>query len=397
MSRTLAGPDGVVDPRLAGLVAVLGNVESPRTVITWLRAGPSRDLLVAIARGQVPLTHQALDERARTLRGRANAVGHLRQLLVASGTLPFRDEHASRLESTLARLLADADPDDAKVLRRYAQFRLLPGVHRRTAGGGPETSGVYQAATNTLRIIWRFLRWLRVHDADLGTLPQAVLDQWVLEHPGSVSDVAVFLRWAARNGLTGEATLTDSRRWGPTTFLPAQQHWQLARDLVDDDTLPAAHRLLGCLVLLYGQPVSRLTVLRRSDITVTDTRTTIRLGNDAVTLPPSLARIAADLAAGRSRDPHVAGLGQSVAHDQDWLFPGRRAGQPITSKGLHRRLTAMGVPARRARNTALLELAREVPPAVLADLLGLHPATADKWRQLGGGNWTSYAGISREG
>lgn len=31
------------------------------------------------------------------------------------------------------------------------------------------------------------------------------------------------------------------------------------------------------------------------------------------------------------------------------------------------------------RNTALLTLARDVPPVVLADLLGLHPNTAERW------------------
>src|SRR5664280_520247 len=75
------------------------------------------------------------------------------------------------------------------------------------------------------------------------------------------------------------------------------------------------------------------------------------------------------------------------------LFPGRRAGLPLGDKGLHRRLAKIGVPPRRARNTALLELAREVPPGNIADLLGLPPQTADKWRDLAGGNWTTYAPV----
>ena len=102
----LAGPDGVVDLRLAGLVAVLGGTDSPRTVIAWLRAGRSRDLLVAIARGQLPLTHEALDEQTGQFRKQANAVENPRQLMVTSSALPYRDEHASRLERTLAPLLA---------------------------------------------------------------------------------------------------------------------------------------------------------------------------------------------------------------------------------------------------------------------------------------------------
>jgi hypothetical protein len=55
------------------------------------------------------------------------------------------------------------------------------------------------------------------------------------------------------------------------------------------------------------------------------------------------------------------------------------------------------VPADRVRSWAgvpLDELAREVPPTILADLLGLTPETADKWRQHAGGNWTTYAPIA---
>lgn len=393
LARLLSRPDGLVDERLAGFVSVLGDAESPRTAIAWLRAGRSRDLLLAIAQGQLPLTHEALDMEAGRLKGAANAVEHLRQLLVTSGALPPRDEHASRLERTLTALLDSAHPDDAKVLRRYANFWVLPRARRRTAAGA-ETIGVCHAATSTLRITWRFLRWLREHDIALRHLPQAALDRWSTQHPGSVPAVAVFLRWAARHRLTGTPTLNDTRRWGPTAFLPSEQHWQLARRFLRDDDLPPAHRLLGCLVLLYGQPARRLAVLRRSDVTVTDNATTIRLGGETVVLPAPLDRVAADLATGRVPDPNVAGIAHSFPQQHDWLFPGRRAGRPIGDKGLHRRLANMGIPPRRARNTALLELAREVPPAILADLLGLTPETADKWRQLAGGNWSTYAPIA---
>lgn len=58
---------------------------------------------------------------------------------------------------------------------------------------------------------------------------------------------------------------------------------------------------------------------------------------------------------------------------------------------LARRLLRVGVDCRASRNTALLQLAAEVPAAVLADLLGLNPNTAIKWVQLAGGNWTRYA------
>lgn len=52
-----------------------------------------------------------------------------------------------------------------------------------------------------------------------------------------------------------------------------------------------------------------------------------------------------------------------------------------------------GAGARPTRTTALLDLATEVPPVVLADLLGMYPNTAVRWVQAAGGEWANYAAI----
>ena len=39
----------------------------------------------------------------------------------------------------------------------------------------------------------------------------------------------------------------------------------------------------------------------------------------------------------------------------------------------------------------MLELARTVPAAVLADLLGIHTTTAADWAHAAGGDWSHYA------
>ena len=175
----------------------------------------------------------------------------------------------------------------------------------------------------------------------------------------------------------------------------ADQEVSRVRCLVCRGVVPPAHRLAGCLVLLYGQPVRRLAALRRSDITTDDGRTTISLGSEALLLAPPLDQLARDLAAGSASDPTTLGLAQSFPRGQQWLFPGRRAGQPIGDKGLWRRLTTLGIPIRGARNSALLELARDVPPSILADLLGLTPEAVDRSREPAGGSWTVY--VARRG
>jgi hypothetical protein len=46
-----------------------------------------------------------------------------------------------------------------------------------------------------------------------------------------------------------------------------------------------------------------------------------------------------------------------------------------------------------ARAGALLQLAGEFPPTVVADLLGLRPKTAVAWSQLAGRPWSAYPGL----
>ena len=69
----------------------------------------------------------------------------------------------------------------------------------------------------------------------------------------------------------------------------------------------------------------------------------------------------------------------TVADADRWLFPGRQAVHHLHPSYLRRRLTALGIQARAARHAALLQLAREVPAAVLADTLGIDVTTATRW------------------
>ncbi|EQD56695.1 hypothetical protein B2A_05134 [mine drainage metagenome] len=49
------------------------------------------------------------------------------------------------------------------------------------------------------------------------------------------------------------------------------------------------------------------------------------------------------------------------------------------------------MPTMAGRRAALMNLASQLPAAVLAELLHLHPTTAVHWVSLAGGDWNSYA------
>jgi len=388
--------DRARSPRLVTFVDALGSVESPRNAMQWLTRGRAQDVLGAMVRGDQGLDHATLDRAAGQRRGRALAIEHLRQLLVVSGALPPRDEYMSRLERTIEARLSTAHPGDARVLRSYATWHVLSGARRRVARGRP-SQRIGRGALAAMTIAETFLAWLRELGLDREAVPQAAVDHWLTQHPGRAVHLATFLRWAQRRGLPSKVHIDSQLRWFPTTFMHADTQWTLVQRLLHDDTVAPGDRLVACLVMLYGQPLRRVAQLRHSDISTTGAQTMIKLGSEAVVLIGPLDEIAAQMLHGQARDRWVQGLAKSFPNQQDWLFPGRVAGQPIGMKALQERMKKLGIEARGARNTAVLNLARDVPASVLADLLGITAATAERWRELAGGNWTTYAPIGDTG
>ncbi|MGH3183420.1 MAG: hypothetical protein ACRDOE_16170 [Streptosporangiaceae bacterium] len=123
-----------------------------------------------------------------------------------------------------------------------------------------------------------------------------------------------------------------------------------------------------------------------SQVTRRDGQTFIRLGRHDAPVPGPLADAARQLTGGGRS---YRGVGSPPA--TTWLFPGHLPGRPITPDKLGERLRAIGIYAQTGRRAALLDLAGQLPAAVLADLLGLHENTAAKWMHQAGGDWSRYA------
>ncbi len=117
-----------------------------------------------------------------------------------------------------------------------------------------------------------------------------------------------------------------------------------------------------------------------------------------------LAALETDPLAGLVRDLLAArrGHARSGAGERSrWLFPGGQPGQSINTQHLRSQLQRLGIRVGDARSAALLQLAADLPPAVCARLLGIHPTVAVAWQRAAGGDWTAYAAqitqrVSRE-
>jgi hypothetical protein len=116
----------------------------------------------------------------------------------------------------------------------------------------------------------------------------------------------------------------------------------------------------------------------------------IKLGRHPTRLRPPLSKLLLELA----NRPTTGVVSNDT--DSDWLFVGQRPGRPLSEVRMSVRLRALGFPLRAARSTTLLHLAACIPAPILADLLGIHPNTANEWVSVAGGRWSSYAAPSRD-
>ncbi len=381
IDELLAGPDGHIASVFDGLRAAFAAASQPRSLHTWLDRSPGAALLAQLADGSLGLDHASLDQLDQTA-----SVHHLRQLLVACSALPERDPQIALVERAIDRHGRSLSTSSRRVFQTYATWQHLARLRRRYPDGDTPplaTSGVQTRLAETAR----FLVHLDRSGIALSGLTQANIDRWIANRASARRHIRGFIIYTDRHGHTPpglEVAVHDTP--STTTPLESDRRWVLARRLLHDDTLDPADRVVGTLVLLYAQPVARIARLTLNDVHDHGDHLTITFGKDHLELPDPLAGLLRQLPWRRQTGPSG-----TVADADRWLFPGRQAGQHLHPSHLSRRLTALGIQARAARHAALLQLAREVPAAVLADTLGINVTTATRWAARSGATWSNYA------
>jgi hypothetical protein len=374
--------DGPID--LSPLRARLLAVARPDRILIWLSRPHVRSLIRGLAAGTVPLSHDGLDRFER--RGAAD---HLRGLLVVSGLLPRRDERLARFDRWVDEHLAQqaATPDDTRVLRRYATW----GVRRQlvAASRGSELRDAQITnATQRLRVAAELLHWLRRRGRPLSGCTQSDLDEWFSTPPTTRAKARTFVRWAMRNGHCPKLRLPGYRP-GTAPVVGHPERLDILRRLLDPTTASLEHRVAVMLLVLLGQPFTRIAAIRVDDVIAGRDQLGVRLGNGITPIPCPFADLVRDLL---GRRPH---LNTATNPTSPWLFPGRRAGTHLTPSALRFRAIALGVNLVGARTGALHQLLLECPPAVAADMLGYSYPTIDRHAQRAGSPWAAYASHRR--
>jgi len=349
---------------------------APRSALNWLRNGAGAAALAELAAGELEISHQVLDAQGH--RGAA----YLREVLVANGVLPARDEALAATERFVATTLAGIDRDsDRRLVHAYATWRVLRRLRRSARSTGPRTNTCHAHLRITAAA--RFLAWLSESKTSLDQAGQGDVETWLTGGPARY-DVRDFLTWATHSGHAHPLvvpTLTSK----PGLATSDDDRWSLVARLLHDDNLELTDRVAGLLLLLYGQQLTRITTMTTDQISTRDHQVLIHFGRNAVLVPEPLASL---LLTFIDQGRHV-GVGAPAT--TIWLFPGLLPGRPLTASRLGERLRRLGIYAQAGRRGALVHLAAQLPAAVLADLLNLAPTTAVHWVRDAGGDWSRYA------
>jgi hypothetical protein len=381
---TVALDDGTghISTALTPLFDAVTAMAKPQAGLDWLSNNPQvSQLLTGLATGQIELTHQALAALPNW-----RTVAYLRDLLMACGALPAIDKQVLHFETWLHRRLAGlgGQPDTA-ILRQYALWHQLARM-RRNAQARPLPASTAKSAMAQFNSAARLCAWLHDRGQALAGATQADIDAWhAAARPGARQPAHAFLAWAMKTGHMPRRALPPLRPSQGGPALTAAVRLDLLRRALTDDQAPLRTRAGACLLLLFAQPVTRIVRLTIDDITDQDGQLLLRLGDPPVPVPEPFAGLLLKLTASRQN------TNTATNPASRWLFPGRRAGQPLHPDTLWTTLRQFGIPAAAARTAALRDLVHQAPVPVIAQALGYGHLAAHRHATQAGQTWARYA------
>lgn len=304
---------------------------------------------------------------------------------MACGMLPAIDKQIWLLERWLVGHLGGiADPGHAQLVRRFATWEVLPRL-RAGAEKRPVTPAARRHAGDQVKHATAFLRWLSEHDLALSACRQGDIDAWHVEHnEHDRNTIRAFLAWCAANKLTRRFRL-PARVTRQATPLAHRERLDLLARVLNDHGLPLRARVAAAIVLLYAQPLSRVVRLSIDDVIRDGDQVLLRLGEPPSPIPGPVADLLL------SWIPNRDNMNTATNRDSRWLFPGRRAGQPISPDTLSAVLNHLGIPTIASRASAIRHHVAEMPAPVVASALGYHQVTTAKLTAQTGRTWSRYA------
>lgn len=376
----LSGPSGA-RAEYAPLIDLLALDERAESSMRWLNNPSAIAALNHLSRVERAPTHADLDDLLVS-----KSVHYTRQLLVFTGVLPPRVEHLERIEPWLVSLLEAMPARHARVVGPFAHWGVLRHARRR-AERREYTDGSAQHDRDTITMALRMLQWLDDEGCQVSDLNQSMVEEWVGGNARRASVTAVFIGWLRGQNMIGDLKIHQSTGKLPGTFPDPHDQAATIRKLLTEDDIDLRVRVAGVLVLLLGARVSLINRLVTSDVQVQGDRTYLALAKNPVMLPPVLGTLVRRLA----KESEKKSRRNGVDEGPHFLFQSKSLnGAPFSRAGFAQMLRRQGVAPRIGRNGALLSLAQDLPPAVLAELLGMHVNSAMRWSRTAQRDWSEY-------
>ena len=359
---------------LSGYLDALAHSPKPATTLNWMTSGANDSrgfrALQRLINGQMPLTHQALDQLDRP------TADHLRAQLVRHGALPERGERSADLARLIDHeVLRVPDGVDRVHLRTFATWKVHHDLAQKERRGTLARHADLRSRA-TVRVAADLIVWLAEHDLTLATLQQEHLDHWLTDGTSYRRHARAFITWTTKHKITGPLTVIASATRRHADPLDPQQRTVLLRSLLCDEQLDLRDRVAGLLIIVFSQRISHLALLTVDDVQHDRGQTHLSVGRDPLLLPEPIATLVVEL---------------KQRSDSQWLFYGGRNHNHLSEAYLRERLSKLGIKALPARTAANYQLARHLPAAILADLLGFADQTTERWTRLAAGDWTRYA------
>ena len=111
----------------------------------------------------------------------------------------------------------------------------------------------------------------------------------------------------------------------------------------------------------------------------------LRLGEPPTPVPGPVADLLLSWIGSRNN------MNTATNRNSPWLFPGRRAGQPMRPDYLAALVNDIGIPTTAGRASAIRQHVLEMPAPVVADALSYHPVTTAKLAAQAAGTLSRYA------
>lgn len=373
-------PDALAasDPRIAEMRARWFEGAPSKVIYAFERGTVACTLVTRLLSAAELRTHEYLDQV-----GSENQTRAVRSVLVDHGLLPPRDELLARFDTWLIETLAGIpDASERRQVTQYARWRHLRLLRRNTM---PLRSGQLSWRRIEITGIVELLDWIRHRGGTLASFSQSDLDEWLTG--GSRPHLHHFVKWTSKHHLTPAlvAPTPKNSALSPRS-ISDEERWRLFADITTDPAIDAHAKFAAGLMLMFGVRAARTVQLRAEHITVTEESVLVRLGTAPLVLPAELAPAAEGATRNRTAPRMFV---ESI--EQEWLFPGARAGQHMAPDTLNKKLRALGIPPRLARASALIALTQELPPVVLSRLTGLEISSAIAWSNAVAANNSSYA------